>query len=83
MKNRIILIAKVEHIPTHLPLKMISILGDFNVHNQLWLSSPSLTKTGELIINIAIIHDSNQVQVLPDIRLGYVPENTIVERTIV
>ncbi len=29
--------SKVEHILTHSPFAEISILGDFNVHHQLWL----------------------------------------------
>ncbi|MPC65349.1 hypothetical protein E2C01_059483 [Portunus trituberculatus] len=35
----------------------ISILGDFNVHHQLWLSSPLTDHPGELAFNFAILHD--------------------------
>ncbi|MPC08427.1 hypothetical protein E2C01_001016 [Portunus trituberculatus] len=39
----------------------ISILGDFNVHHQLWLS-PSLTDhLGELAFNFTILHDLEQL----------------------
>ncbi|XP_063863855.1 uncharacterized protein LOC135102470 [Scylla paramamosain] len=35
----------------------ISILGDFNVHHQLWLSSPFTDHPGVLAFNFAIFHD--------------------------
>ncbi|MPC29190.1 hypothetical protein E2C01_022411 [Portunus trituberculatus] len=35
----------------------ISILGDFNVHHQLWLSSPITDHPGELALKFAILHD--------------------------
>ncbi|MPC12882.1 hypothetical protein E2C01_005598 [Portunus trituberculatus] len=54
----------------------ISILGDFNVHHQLWLSSPFTDHPGELVFNFAIFHDLEQrVQHptrIPD-RLGDTP----------
>ncbi|XP_063845367.1 uncharacterized protein LOC135091555 [Scylla paramamosain] len=45
---------------TNLP-KEISILGDFNVHHQLWLSSPFTDHPGELAYNFAILHDLEQL----------------------
>ncbi|MPC29450.1 hypothetical protein E2C01_022681 [Portunus trituberculatus] len=39
----------------------ISILGDFNVHHQLWLSSPFAGHPGELAFNFAILHDLEQL----------------------
>ncbi|MPC32612.1 hypothetical protein E2C01_025932 [Portunus trituberculatus] len=37
------------------------ILGDFNVHHQLWLSSPFTDHPGELTFNFAILHDLEQL----------------------
>ncbi|MPC08430.1 hypothetical protein E2C01_001017 [Portunus trituberculatus] len=37
------LTSKVEHILSLYPFVEIFILGDFNVHHQLWVSSPSVT----------------------------------------
>ncbi|MPC17837.1 hypothetical protein E2C01_010704 [Portunus trituberculatus] len=39
----------------------ISILGDFNVHHQLWLSSPFTDHPDELAFNFAILHDLEQL----------------------
>ncbi|MPC37136.1 hypothetical protein E2C01_030610 [Portunus trituberculatus] len=39
----------------------ISILGDFNVHYQLWLSSPFTDHPGEIAFNFAILHDLEQL----------------------
>ena len=39
--------SKVEHILSHSPFSEISILGDFNVHHQLWLNSSRTTGAGE------------------------------------
>ncbi|MPC55213.1 hypothetical protein E2C01_049145 [Portunus trituberculatus] len=39
----------------------ISILGDFNVHRQLWLSSPFTDHPGELALNFAILYDIEQL----------------------
>ncbi|MPC18602.1 hypothetical protein E2C01_011490 [Portunus trituberculatus] len=54
----------------------ISILGDFNVHHQLCLSSPSPDHLGELAFNFAILHDLEQLMQhhtrIPD-RLGDTP----------
>ncbi|MPC33958.1 hypothetical protein E2C01_027329 [Portunus trituberculatus] len=38
-----------------------SILGDFNVHHQLWLSSPFTDHPGELPFNFAILHHLEQL----------------------
>ncbi|MPC19532.1 Endoglucanase A [Portunus trituberculatus] len=38
----------------------ISIFGDFNVHHQLWLSSPFTDHPSELAFNFAITHDLKQ-----------------------
>ncbi|MPC48947.1 hypothetical protein E2C01_042734 [Portunus trituberculatus] len=43
------------------PLTIISILGDFNVHHQLWHSSPYTDHPGELAFNLAILHDLEQL----------------------
>ncbi|MPC77334.1 hypothetical protein E2C01_071786 [Portunus trituberculatus] len=49
---------------------------DFNVHHQLWLSSPSTDQPGELAFNFAILHDLEQLvqhpTCIPD-RLGDTP----------
>ncbi|KAK8400926.1 hypothetical protein O3P69_002597 [Scylla paramamosain] len=42
-------------------IREISILGDFNVHHQLWLSSPFTDHPGELAYNFAILHDLGQL----------------------
>ena len=55
------LTSKVEHILTLFPFAEISILGDFNVHHQLWLSSPFTDHPGELAYNFAILHDLEQL----------------------
>ncbi|MPC13114.1 hypothetical protein E2C01_005835 [Portunus trituberculatus] len=39
----------------------ISILEDFNVHHQVWLSSPLTDHPGELAFNLAIPHDQEQL----------------------
>ena len=38
---------KVEYILYHFPYAEISILGDFNVYQQLWLSSSFTNQPGE------------------------------------
>ncbi|MPC33817.1 RING finger protein nhl-1 [Portunus trituberculatus] len=54
----------------------ISILGDFNVHHQLWLSSSFTDHPDELAFNFAILHDLEQLVLhptrIPD-RLGDTP----------
>ena len=51
----------MEHILTLFPFVEISILGDFNVHHQLWFSSPFTDHIGELAYNFAIQHDLEQL----------------------
>ncbi|MPC31624.1 hypothetical protein E2C01_024919 [Portunus trituberculatus] len=46
--------SKVEHILSLYPFVEISILGDFNVHHQLWLSSPFTDHPSELAFNYVI-----------------------------
>ena len=53
--------SKVEHILTHSPFAEISILGDFNVHHQLWLSSSFTDQPGEQTYNFAILNDLEQL----------------------
>ncbi|MPC11168.1 hypothetical protein E2C01_003826 [Portunus trituberculatus] len=48
------LASKMEHILSFYPFTEISILRDFNVHHQLWLSSPFTDHHGELAFNSAI-----------------------------
>ncbi|MPC41506.1 hypothetical protein E2C01_035100 [Portunus trituberculatus] len=55
------LTSKVEHNLFLYPFVEISILGDFNVHHQLWLSSPFTDHSGELAFNFAILHDLQQL----------------------
>ncbi|MPC33157.1 hypothetical protein E2C01_026501 [Portunus trituberculatus] len=55
------LTSKVEHILSIYPFTEISILGDFNAHHQLWLSSPFTDLPGELDFNFAILHDIEQL----------------------
>ncbi|MPC64083.1 hypothetical protein E2C01_058193 [Portunus trituberculatus] len=50
------LTSKVEHI-----LSLYPFAGDFNVHHQLWLSSPSTNYPGELAFNFAFLHDLEQL----------------------
>ena len=70
------LTSKVEHILTHHPFAEISILGDFNVHHQLWLSSSFTDHPGEQAYNFAILNDLEQLVQhptrIPD-RLGDTP----------
>ncbi|MPC45326.1 hypothetical protein E2C01_039022 [Portunus trituberculatus] len=57
-------------------IREISILGDFNVHHQLWLSSHFSDHPSELAFNFAILHDLEQLvqhpTCIPD-RLGDTP----------
>ena len=70
------LTSKVEHILSHFPFAEISILGDFNVHHQHWLSSPFTDQPGEQAFSFAILHDFEQLVQhptrIPD-RLGDTP----------
>ncbi|MPC69826.1 hypothetical protein E2C01_064057 [Portunus trituberculatus] len=47
----------MEHILSLYPFAGISILGDFNVHHQLWLFSPFTDFSDELTFDFAILHD--------------------------
>ncbi|MPC53402.1 hypothetical protein E2C01_047291 [Portunus trituberculatus] len=51
----------MEHIQSLYPFAEISILGDFNFHHQLWLSSPFTNYPDELAFNFAILHDLEQL----------------------
>ncbi|MPC60941.1 hypothetical protein E2C01_055002 [Portunus trituberculatus] len=42
-------------------MSMISILGDFNVHHQFWLSSPFTDHPSGLAFNFVILHDLEQL----------------------
>ena len=44
----------MEYIISHFPYAEISIIGDFNVHEQLWLSSSFTDQPGEQAFNLAI-----------------------------
>ena len=70
------LTSKVEHILNHSPSAEISILGDFNVHHQLWLSSSFTDDPGEQAYNFAILNGLEQLVQhptrIPD-RLGDTP----------
>ncbi|KAG0709979.1 hypothetical protein GWK47_023744 [Chionoecetes opilio] len=70
------LTSKVEHISSHFPLAEISILGDFNVHHQLWLSSSFTDQPGEQAYNFSILQDLEHLVQhptrIPD-RLGDTP----------
>ncbi|MPC24187.1 hypothetical protein E2C01_017263 [Portunus trituberculatus] len=65
-----------EHILSLYPFVEISILVDFKVHQQLWLSFPYTDHPGELAFNFAILHDLEQLVQhpthIPD-RLGDAP----------
>ena len=70
------LTSKMEHILNHFPFAEISILGDFNVHHQLWLSSSFTDHPGEQAFNFATLNDLDQLVKhptrIPD-RLGDTP----------
>ncbi|MPC58382.1 hypothetical protein E2C01_052386 [Portunus trituberculatus] len=55
------LTSKVEYILSLYPFAEISILRDFNVHRQLWLSSLFTNHSGELAFNFAILFDLEQL----------------------
>ena len=59
------LTSKVEYILSHFPYAEISILGNFNVHHQLWLSSFFTDKSDEQTFKFAIHHDIEQLVQLP------------------
>ena len=62
---------KVDHILT--PFVKIFIFGDFNVHHQLWLSSPFTDHPGEQAFNFVIPHDLEELvqhsTCIPDYRI--------------
>ncbi len=47
----------MEHILTHSPFLETSILRDFHVHHQLWLSSSFTDQPGEQAFNFALTND--------------------------
>ncbi|MPC10867.1 hypothetical protein E2C01_003510 [Portunus trituberculatus] len=51
----------MEYIQSLYPFAEISILGDLNVHHQLWLTSPLTDHPGELAFNFAIFHHLEQL----------------------
>ena len=55
------LTSKAEHILTNFPFVEISILGDFNVHHQLWFSFSFTDQPDEHAFNFAILHDLEQL----------------------
>ncbi|MPC35485.1 hypothetical protein E2C01_028909 [Portunus trituberculatus] len=55
------LTSKVDHILSLYPFAEISLLGDFNVRHQLWLSSPFTDHPDELAFNFAILLDLEQL----------------------
>ncbi|MPC34496.1 hypothetical protein E2C01_027888 [Portunus trituberculatus] len=55
------LTSKVEYILSLYSFVEISILGDFNVHHQIWLSSPFTDHSDELAFNFATLHDLEQL----------------------
>ena len=55
----------MEYILSHFLYAEISILGDFNVHHQLWLSFSFTYQTGEQALNFAILHDLEQLMQFP------------------
>ncbi|MCP4340929.1 MAG: hypothetical protein GY799_19080, partial [Desulfobulbaceae bacterium] len=55
------LTSKVEHILSHSPFSEISILGDFNVHHRLWLSSLRTDSPGEQAYDFSILNDLEQL----------------------
>ena len=70
------LTSKVEHILSISPFSEISILGDFNVHHRLWLSSPFTDPPGEQAFIFSILNNLEQLVQhptrIPD-RLGESP----------
>ncbi|MPC40873.1 hypothetical protein E2C01_034446 [Portunus trituberculatus] len=66
---------RIRNVPMS-DCSLISIFGEFNVHLQLWLSSPFSDHPGELAFNLTILHDLKQLvqhpTYIPD-RLGDTP----------
>ncbi|MPD01537.1 hypothetical protein E2C01_097069 [Portunus trituberculatus] len=63
----------MEHILSLYPFVEISVHGDFNIHHQLWLSSPFTDHSDELAFNFTILHDIEQLVQHPTDRLGDTP----------
>ena len=53
--------SKVEHILSKFPFSEIIILGDFNVHHHLWLSSSHTDQPGELAFNFSVLNNLEQL----------------------
>ena len=53
--------SKVEHILETSPFSEVSILGDFNAHHRLWLSSFNTNRSGELAFQLSILNDLTQL----------------------
>ncbi|MPC41103.1 hypothetical protein E2C01_034687 [Portunus trituberculatus] len=51
----------IEYILSLYSFVEISILGDFNIHHPLWLSTPFTGYPGKLTFNFAILHDLEQL----------------------
>lgn len=51
----------VEHVLTYFLLAETSILGDFNIHHQLWFSSSFTDQPGEQVYNFSILHNLEQL----------------------
>ncbi|MPC37398.1 hypothetical protein E2C01_030873 [Portunus trituberculatus] len=50
-----------RNVPRSACSSEISILGDFNVHHEFWLSSPFTDHPGELAFIFSILHDLEQL----------------------
>ena len=59
------LTSQVEHITSRFPKAEISILGDFNVHHQTWLSSNVTDQPGEQAYDFSILNGLEQLVQLP------------------
>ena len=57
--------SKVEYILYHFPNGEISILDDFNVHQQLWVSSSFTDQPGEHAFNLAMLYDLEKLVQYP------------------
>ena len=55
----------VDYILSHFPYAEISILGDFNVHHQFWLSSSFTDQPSEQTVNFVILHELEQLVQFP------------------
>ncbi|MPC64398.1 hypothetical protein E2C01_058513 [Portunus trituberculatus] len=60
-------------------IREISILGDFNVHHQLWLSSPFNDHPDELAFNFAIFHDLERA--IPDREVAHKRDNQLFKKS--